>query len=135
MVTYKVDAEKATKLRKQLLWANIWAIILMFMMFFFGVGAIAGSTASGIFAGLFAVATVVACIIALVAYWRALWALWEWPGIGVGFLVAIGVVILNTGMAGLGSIASIAFLIYVYIQLGKHTGEQSPPTKREVFNG
>jgi hypothetical protein len=125
MRTYKIEFEKASSLRKQLLWSNLSAIIVAI------IAGIMGAAGAGDFALLLFIGVVGCMIWSIVAYWRALWALWEWPGVGVGLLVGFGVFVLNTATGILGSIASIAFMVYVYIQLGKQAGVAA--VKREVF--
>jgi hypothetical protein len=133
MKTYKIEQSKAVSLRKQLLWANILAFFtILIAAFFVGVGTGTSSAGALGMAAVFGVAAVVTGIISIVAYWRALWALWEWPGIAIGLAVAVGIFVLNALTGGLvGNIASIAFLVYVYVQLGKQAGV--PVAAREVF--
>lgn len=125
MKTYKIEFEKARSLRKQLLWSNLSVLIIAIVAGFLG------AAGAGDFA-LFLLLGVIACgIWSIVAYWRSLWALWEWPGIGLGLLIAVGVFVLNVATGFLGGFASIAFLVYVYIQLGKQAGVAA--VKRDVF--
>ena len=126
MKTYKIEFERAASLRKQLLWSNLAVFAITIAA---GILAVGGA---GDFA-LFLLLGVVGCAIwSIIAYWRSLWALWEWPGIGLGLLVGLGVFVLNVMSSGfLGSFTSCAFLIYVYIHLGKQAGVAA--TKREVF--
>lgn len=133
LVTYKVEAAKAHSFRKQLLWSNIWAFTLAVVGAVVGVGAIAsGNAGIGVVAFLLMAAFTIATIWSIVAYWRSLWALWEWPGIFLGLGVAAAIVVLNLVTGFVGTLASIAFLVYVYMQLGKQSGE-SPVVKREVY--
>jgi uncharacterized membrane protein len=128
MKTYKIESVKATSLRKQLLYSNLAV---------FGLSVLAGITAAT-GAGDFALGIlfgVVGCALwSAVAYWRAVWNLWEWPGIGLALVVALGVFILNIGNGFLGSFASIAFLVYVYVQLGKQSEEVIKLPQRDVFS-
>ena len=125
MKTYKIEFKRAASLRKQLLWSNLAVFAITIAA---GILAVGGA---GDFA-LFLLLGIVGCAIwAVIAFWRALWALWEWPGIGIGLLAGFGTAILNVATGFLGSFASTFFLIYVYIQLGKQAGVAA--TKREVF--
>ena len=134
MKTYKVESVKATSLRKQLLWANIASFFAVIAAFAFGLGgAVSGEVGTTILAGAFGIIALVTTLWSVVAYWRALWALWEWQGVGMGFAVALAVVVLNTLAAPTGAFGSLAFLVYVYMQLGKQSGEVSK-TSREIFS-
>lgn len=125
MKTYKIEFAKAAALRKALVWSSLVWIPLVFMM---GMCIAADIVAGTV---LFGLATVVTVIWNVITYWKALWALWEWPGIGLGLAVGVCVFIMNAATGFLGSIASLAFLVYVYVQLGKQAGVPAP--KREVF--
>jgi hypothetical protein len=133
MKTYKVERVKAASLRKQLLWSNVVSFFAIILTIMFGIGgAASGETGTVIIGGLFGVTAVVASVWSIVAYWRALWALWEWPGVFMGLGVAAAVIILNAVAAPVGMFLSLAFLVYVFVQLGKQSGEAALP-KREVF--
>ena len=125
MKTFKIEFTKAAALRKALLWSSLIWIPLVFMM---GMSIAADITAGAV---VFGIATVVTVIWNVITYWKALWALWEWSGIGLGLVVAICVFIMNAATGFLGTLASLAFLVYVYVQLGKQAGVPAP--KREVF--
>ena len=128
MKTYKIESTKATSLRWQLLWSNVASFIVAF------VAAFAAATGAGEFALLLLVGVVGCLIWSVVAYWRVVWNLWEWPGIGLALLVALGVALLNFATGFVGTIASIAFLVYVYVQLGKQSEEVIKGPSREVFS-
>ena len=126
MKTYKIEPEKATSLRKQLLWTNICAFVSVILMAFFAGGDVMA------LAGLFTVIALIAFVWSVFAYWKSLWNLWEWQGIGLGLLVGLAVGIGNALTGFVGFFISIAFFIYVYVKLGNQTGEPRPP-KREVI--
>jgi hypothetical protein len=134
MKTYKVETVKAASLRKQLLWTNVVSFFAVILATMFGVGAAisSGGAGAGGLAILFGIVAIVTSLWSIVAYWRALWALWEWPGILMGIGVAAGVIILNALAAPVGMFLSLAFLIYVFVQLGKQSGDVVV-SKREVF--
>ena len=133
MKTYKVEAVKAASLRKQLIWSNVASFFSVILAMIFGIGGAAtGQSGTVILGGLFAVVAVVTTLWSMVAYWRSLWALWEWPGVFMGIGVAAAVIILNAVASPVGMFASLAFLIYVFVQLGKQSGEVEV-SKREVF--
>jgi len=128
MKTYKIESTKATSLRKHLLWSNA-SIFLVAL-----VAGFLGAVGAGDFA-LFLLIGVLGCLIwSIVAYWKAVWNLWEWPGVGLALVVGLGVALLNAMTGFLGSIASIAFLVYVYVQLGKQSEEVIKGPTREVFS-
>jgi len=133
MKTYKVEAVKAASLRKQLIWSNVVSFFAVILAFMFGIGgAVSGEAGTAIAGGIFGVVAVVASLWSIIAYWRSLWALWEWPGVFMGFGVAVGVVILNAIAAPVGMFLSLGFLVYVFVQLGKQSGDVVQ-SKREVF--
>jgi hypothetical protein len=133
MKTYKVEAVKAASLRKQLLWSNLTSFFAVILAMMFGIGGAAtGQAGTVVLGGFFAVVAGVMTIWSIVAYWRSLWALWEWSGVFMGLGVAAGVIILNAIAAPVGLFLSLAFLIYVFVQLGKQSGEVAVE-KREVF--
>lgn len=128
MKTYKIPAVKAASLRKQLLWTQIATFLSIFAAFIF----IAAN--NPFMVGVNIIFGTVAVIWGTVAYWRALWNLWEWPGIALGVGAMVGVAILNTLLPFIGAVASFAFFVYVYMQLGKQTGEPQKVSSREVFS-
>jgi hypothetical protein len=128
MKTYKIDSVKATSLRRQLLWSQI-AIFIGIFLTFVSIGADLPSLS-----GIVVVITGGAVVWGGIAYWRSLWNLWEWPGIGLGFAVAIGTALLNALVPLIGMFASFAFFVYVYIELGKQSVEAVRVGKRELFS-
>jgi hypothetical protein len=135
METYKVEAVKAASLRKQLLWSNVVSFFAVILAAMFGVGgAVSGDTGTTILGGMFGIVAIVATVWSIIAYWKSLWALWEWPGIWMGLGVGAGVIVLNAVAAPTGMFLSVAFLIYVFVQLGKQSGDVVVE-KREVFKG
>jgi hypothetical protein len=125
MVTYKIEAKRAASLRRQLLQPYGIALALTiaaFMMLGSGTGTF----------WVLALAAAGSVVWAVVAFWRALWALWEWPGIALGVGVAFAVAVVQSESTILGLIANVAFFIYVYMQLGKQSGEVKIE-KRERF--
>ena len=125
MKTYKVELEKAKSLRSQLLWSNVWTLAIAIM------AGIMGAAGAGSFALFLLIGVIGTTIWSLVVWWRSLWALWEWPGVFLGLLVSAFVFMLNAATGILGSMLSIAFTVYIYMQLGKQAGVVT--TKREVF--
>jgi hypothetical protein len=133
MKTYKVERVKAASLRKQLIWSNVTSFFSILLAMAFGIGgAVSGESSSVILGGLFGVVAVGTTIWSIVAYWRSLWALWEWSGVWMGLGVAAAVLILNAIAAPIGMFLSLAFLVYVFVQLGKQSGDVVE-SKREVF--
>lgn len=126
MKTYKIEEVKAKKLRSSLLWSNI---VMFVAAFFMGLAFAVEQPVAG---GAAAVLTIVFGIWGIVSYWRAVWNLWEWPGVGLALLVGLFVGIGNAINSFLGLPIAIAFLIYVYVQLGKQVTPQDI-VKREVF--
>ncbi len=127
MKTYKIEAIKAASLRKQLLWSNIISFLSII------VAVALAFNDQAILTGMVVGVGLIAGIWSVVAYWRAVWSLWEWPGVGLALGVALAVAVFNTFAPLLGIIANLAFFVYIYMQLGNQTGnvEQS---KREVFS-
>lgn len=133
IVTYKVEASKAHSLRKQLLWSNVWSFILAIVGAVVGVGAaLSGDSGAGVAAFILLAAFTGTTIWSVVVYWRSLWALWEWQGVAIGLGVAAVVIVLNLITGLVGTLASFAFFVYLYVQLGKQSGEVKIE-KREVY--
>lgn len=127
MKTYKVAPQLATSLRRWLLWTMVAAVGLALAG---GVAAVARVPGFGVAEGL--VLALLPSLAHAVVMVRAVWSLWEWPGLALWAVVMVVAAIASAVSPALGIIIGLGFFVYVYTRLGRQTGQAVAPD-RDVF--
>ncbi len=123
MKTYKLAPGEARALRRTMIYGTVGTVVAVSILAILG-----ASLGMGEFHMRFGDALLFGYLVLLATMVRAVWKLWEWPGMALWALVVVASLLAG----GLGALITLGFYCYVHYSLGRQTGE-IVPSKREIF--